>query len=278
MRRDKWTDIPSYHGIATHYVHSTSLPALESRLGELQFRDNSSMADRFAIINSTIEEFVTGLETPKPKIADSQRVAIDHIFDPTKDISVIQSELEKLADTPLGEWAGKTLATLRKRSPTSVLVTLKQMRDAKNWSIAEAFRREHAIASKFMAHPDFVEGVTEQLIKKGDAKKKRPDWTPPTFDQVKKSGVDEFFAGAPQLSLLRNEAKDDYRQYPHAWIGLPTEADIVTKVEEGEANVQKIVADLVQSRDGKQGVKEKAIEVLYRRFAINADGIIEGRL
>ena len=50
-----------YTGVATHYIHSTSLPALERRLAELRFKDYDSLDTRLNVIDSTIEEFCTGL-------------------------------------------------------------------------------------------------------------------------------------------------------------------------------------------------------------------------
>ena len=70
-----------YSGIATHYLHSTSLAALEERLGELRFRDYDSLEMRLRRINDTIEEFATGLPHDEPiQIAGDVRRAIDRCF------------------------------------------------------------------------------------------------------------------------------------------------------------------------------------------------------
>jgi 3-hydroxyisobutyryl-CoA hydrolase len=55
-----------YAGIATHYIHSSSLPDLEARLAELEFKDYDSLKKRYETINSTIEEFCTGLPHDQP--------------------------------------------------------------------------------------------------------------------------------------------------------------------------------------------------------------------
>ena len=58
---------------------------------------------------------------------------------------------------------GRTAAVLV--DPTSQDL-MRQMRVAGRWDIAEAFEREHQIASKFMQHHDFSEGVTALLVRK----------------------------------------------------------------------------------------------------------------
>jgi 3-hydroxyisobutyryl-CoA hydrolase len=67
-----------YAGIATHYIHSSSLPDLEARLSELIFKDYASLQERFQIIDHTIEEFVTGLPEDEPlALVGETREAID---------------------------------------------------------------------------------------------------------------------------------------------------------------------------------------------------------
>src|SRR2546421_8327682 len=152
----------SYSGIATHYIHSSSLPDLEARLGELVPKDYETYQEHLQLIDATIEEFVTGLPHDQPiLLAGETREAIDRCFS-QRSVPEIISALEK-ENT---DWATKTIETLRQRSPTAVYVTLRQMMLGREWSIQETFQREYHIAAAFMAHPDFTEGVTAQLIRK----------------------------------------------------------------------------------------------------------------
>jgi 3-hydroxyisobutyryl-CoA hydrolase len=67
-----------YAGIATHYVHSSSLPDLEARLSELVFDDRETLKERCKMVNGTIEEFVTGLPDDEPmELSGETREAID---------------------------------------------------------------------------------------------------------------------------------------------------------------------------------------------------------
>ncbi|KAI8931931.1 hypothetical protein NX059_010832 [Plenodomus lindquistii] len=252
-----------YAGVATHYIHSSTLQQLESRLAELQFPDYMSLQERFKIINATIEEFSTGLPADRPTISGDLRKTIDRVFHVDQpNIGAIMQSLEQVTkDTSapaLQKWAERTIQTINSRSPISVAVTLQQMRIGRQWSIAQTFQHEYDIASHFMAHPDFVEGVTARLIAR---KKERPNWNPNTFDDIKRKDVDAFFVPGEDGPLpLISEA--DYKEYPHAWLGLPKEDEILR--EASGKKKEDVVASLLEKYEGKQGVREKIAEVLDR--------------
>lgn len=264
-----------YAGVATHYLHSSSLPDLEARLAELEFKDYDNLQQRYKIINSTIEEFVTGLPHDQPlsgPVGGNIRQAIDYVFQPAHDVEDILRELKGLeelgSDNPasaeVSPWAAKTRKTILQRSPTSVRVSLKQLREGKKWSIAETFKKEHAIASRFMEHPDFIEGVTALLV---DKPKRTPNWSPATLEEVSKGDVDGFFSHQTDFELLGTEAGsngEDYKAYPHAWIGLPREFEIYNQVRDGMGK-EAIISHFEQQKGGKVGVKEKVEDVLTRK-------------
>ncbi|KAJ4983252.1 3-hydroxyisobutyryl- hydrolase [Stagonosporopsis vannaccii] len=254
-----------YHGVATHYIHSSTLQQLEARLAELQFPDYMELNERFRIINATIEEYSTGLPADKPAISGELRKTIDRVFHVDQpDIKAVLSSLEEVASDekssePLKTWAQKTIETIRTRSPISVAVTLEQMRIGRQWSIAQTFQKEYNIASAFMAHPDFVEGVTAKLIER---KKERPDWKPNTLEEVEKKDVHAFFLGKSGDENLPLISETDYNDYPHAWIGLPREAEILREMSGNKA--EDAIANLLEKYEGKQGLREKVAEVMAR--------------
>lgn len=238
------------------------------------FKDYASLYERLEIINATIEEFITGLPHDQPmSLAGAERKAIDECF-AADDIHEIISRLEaKQNDSTVSEWAGKTLKRLATRSPTSLKVTLKQMQLGKNWSIAEAFDREYNIASVFMAHHDFVEGVSAKLIKKPAQK---PEWQPAKLEDISWKDVDKFFAnpeGQERLQLLNTGMGSAYHKYPHAWIGLPTEGDVQTyiKTNAGKSKAE-VLNHFEQLKKSKLGVREKVSEILDRKTQSVKDG------
>lgn len=253
-----------YHGVATHYIHSSTLQALESRLAELQFPDYMTLENRCKLIDATIEEYATGLPAPRPHISGELRQTIDRVFHRDQpDIHAILASLAEVRDqspsSELKKWATKTIETLHTRSPTAVAVALEQMRIGRTWDISEAFQKEHDIATNFMAHPDFVEGVTARLIQR---KKERPNWQPNTLQEVKMEDVRRMFARnqkRPGLNLLNATRFDEY---PHAWIGLPSENEIWS--EASNKTPQQVVETLLEKYNGKQGIRERVAEVLER--------------
>ncbi|CRG84407.1 hypothetical protein PISL3812_01699 [Talaromyces islandicus] len=206
-----------YGGIATHYLDSSVLSNLTNRLSELVFRDYATLDERLSLVNKTINEFSTGLpskqQEPNP-LGDKTREAINRCFQ-YNTIEEIFAALEKERDDgAMKKWAGKTLDTLRARSPTSLKVTLRQLRLGKEWTISEAFRREYAIAAHFMRHPDFVEGVSARLISKPP---RDPSWSPKLLEEVRTEDVNAFFASTDKELALFKE--NDYKSYPHAKYG-----------------------------------------------------------
>jgi 3-hydroxyisobutyryl-CoA hydrolase len=259
-----------YAGIATHYIHSTSLPSLERRLAELRFKDYATLGERLNLINATIEEFCTGLPHDEPMLIQGElRNAIDRCFGKTN-VPAIIAALEA-EQGEMKEWAEQTLVKLHQRSPTSVYVTLRQMQLGKNWSITETFQREHLMASKFMRHQDFNEGVHALLIRKDG----KPQWNPPSLEEIGPDSTiaDPFFEveGARRLTLLNNE---DYKEYPHARFGIPTEAHIENIVRRRDLSPKEVVDFAVQERHGKQGVREIVEEVLSRKASVKDGKVV----
>jgi 3-hydroxyisobutyryl-CoA hydrolase len=257
-----------YAGVATHYIHSTALPSLERRLAELRFKDYDSLSERLRLIDSTIEEFCTGLPHDEPMLIQGEvRNAIDRCFGKTSVPEIIAAL--KAEEGEPKNWAEKTLATLHQRSPTSVYVTLRQMQLGRNWSISETFEREHQIAAKFMSHPDFTEGVHALLIRKDG----KPVWKPASLEDVKPEDniAEPFFQVErnQQLTLLNSNT---YRDYPHARFGIPIEANIENVVRQGELTPKQVIKYFVQQRQGKQGVKEVVQEVVNRKTKKGENG------
>ncbi|KAI1359343.1 enoyl-CoA hydratase/isomerase [Xylaria arbuscula] len=254
-----------YSGVATHYLHSTSLPDLESRLAELRFKDYDSMEKRLGIIEMTIEEYATGLPPHEPILLGGElRRAIDRCFSKNTVAEVISALKEEQG--PTKAWAEKTLHTLHQRSPTAVYVALKQMRVGPDWSISETFQREHQIAAKFMQHPDFVEGVSARLISM-ERPRPTPKWQPASLEAVQPGDAIEtpFFQVAEDLPRLKLLTDRNFDEYPYQSLGVPTEQDVKTVVREGNKTPQEVLAELVAKKKGRQGISTIVQEILNRK-------------
>lgn len=258
-----------YAGIATHYLHSSVLGNLTSRLSELVFNDHATLEQRLDLVNRTIAEFSTGLPPLDQEpilLSGPLRNAIDRCFQHNT-VEEIYKALED--ETEQKEWAQKTLQNLSKRSPTSLKVALRQMRLGKHWSIVEAFEREHKMSANFMRHPDFVEGVEALLMTKPP---RQANWKPASLSEVTDEYVDSFFSIPEGERPLQLYSEGDFNQYPFAKYALPSEEEIKKFVKDapaGKATVQEFVAKW----GAKEGVKEKVAEVLARRTVQTPQGL-----
>ena len=258
-----------YAGVATHYIHSSSLGALTGRLSELVFKDYENMSQRLETIDTTIEEFNSGLPYDELMLlAGDLRRAIDRCFC-YNSVEEIEEALRIEKGKGMSEWAEKTLQTLKERSPTSLKVALRQMRLGKQWGISETFQREYHIASRFMEHPDFVNGVSAKLIHKPAS---TPVWQPESLAEITDDAVEPFFRieGEERLRLV---GEGEYREYPQA-MGLPAEGEVERIVRAGEKVWEEIVEDFVERRRGKVGVREKVEEVLRRNCVRGEEGVL----
>jgi len=266
-----------YAGVATHYLHSSSLPALTARLADLVFPDYAPLQARNAILDATIAEFTTGLPHDKPmRLAGPLRAAIDRCFAPDSVAGILAALAAEAAssgpDSATASWAATTLTALHARSPTSVHVALRQMRLGRRWSIADTFQREHHIASRFMSHPDFVEGVSARLLRKPPT---TPVWDPPSLEAVDDAVTESFFRfeGAERLPLLRQGREADYVEYPHAAaIGLPREREVERFVREGGRTRREVLERFVGGLGGRVGAREKVEDVLGRMTEVRGGG------
>ena len=148
-------------GFATHYVPSERLAALETRLEELS--ENATHDN----VNAAIEEFaadVTELKNSGYALVGAKRRAIDVIFaeETAEEIVAGLKALEEGTFRPMNkieikgettdmvslqQWAKKTRETIEERSPTSVKVALRSIRDGKNLTIDESFQLDMRIAT-----------------------------------------------------------------------------------------------------------------------------------
>ncbi|KAJ5558333.1 Crotonase core [Penicillium sp. DV-2018c] len=259
-----------YAGIATHYLHSSVLANVTQRLSELTFPDHVELPERLEIVNKTMAEFSIGLPSLEEEpmlMAGSLRTAIDRCFS-FNTMEEIFDALNK--ETEQKEWAQKTLETLSSRSPTSLKVTLRQMRLGKKWSISETFQREREIAANFMRHPDFVEGVKSRLMSKPP---RQAEWKPATLAEVSDEEVERFFTipeGEFRLPLL---SEKDYKNYPYAHFALPSEEEIAQVVREGHASRRPVIDHFLQKYAHREGVRRKVVEVIARRTTTTSEGL-----
>ena len=100
-------------------------------------------------------------------------------------------------------WADPVLADLMKRSPVSLKITDRHIREARKLDLRQTLIQDFRLAWRCLEAPDFSEGVRAALIDKDN----RPKWSPPLLDLVTAEMVQSYFAplGANELALLSRE-------------------------------------------------------------------------
>jgi enoyl-CoA hydratase len=91
------------------------------------------------------------------------------------------------------EWAAKTAAIIRTKSPTSQKIALAQVRRGAHWDFGQCMRTEFRIVSRIVQGFDFYEGVRAVIVDKDNA----PVWNPDAPDGVSDELIDSIFAPLP---------------------------------------------------------------------------------
>lgn len=97
------------------------------------------------------------------------------------------------------DWAKSTLEILGQVSPTSLKVTLRQIRSGKTLDFDDAMKMEYRLSQGFMRGHDFYEGIRAALIDKD----RSPKWRPADLAAVGEGEVEGHFAplGANELAF-----------------------------------------------------------------------------
>jgi enoyl-CoA hydratase len=165
-----------YTGIATHYVPSAELPALVEALAAVDLRRGK------AAVDALLARFA---QDPGPAALALPRAAIDRCF-AAESVEAIIAALEREA-TP---WAEETLAVLAAKSPTSLKLTFRALKEGTALDFEAAMIMEYRLCQYCMDGHDFFEGVRAVIIDKAGA----PKWEPPTLAAVSAEEIDRAFA------------------------------------------------------------------------------------
>jgi enoyl-CoA hydratase len=97
-------------------------------------------------------------------------------------------------------FAAETLKALQAKSPTSLKVTFRQVREGIKLGFEDCMRLEFRLTNRFMSGRDFYEGVRALIIDKDQA----PKWQPSALPAVGPKDVDAYFAPLPAGDLTLN--------------------------------------------------------------------------
>jgi enoyl-CoA hydratase/carnithine racemase len=161
-----------WSGLATHAIEAASLDAL---VGELA---GSGMPD--AALSALAK-------SPPRETGDATILAIQHHFSHERldDLLAGLGHAANMGD----DFALAALATLRKRSPTSINVAFRQINAGATLSIRECMKMDFRILNRMLAGHDFYEGIRTAIIDKGA----KPQWRPATLEDVDPAAIEAYF-------------------------------------------------------------------------------------
>lgn len=164
-----------YLGLATHFVPAAALGEVKAKIAA----DPSAIE---AILDAFSEE-------PPPARIEQNMERIDRLFASDR-LEDIYAALK--ADG--SDWAQKELATLRTKSPQTMKVALRLLKEGAHMhSFADEMRQEYAVGAHVVQRHDFLEGVRAVIVDKDNA----PKWNPATPEGVTEHMLDTIFAPLP---------------------------------------------------------------------------------
>jgi enoyl-CoA hydratase len=170
-------------GLATHRIPSARFPALIDGLTGTVSVD--------AVLAAFAEPAGEGPIT-------SRKAAIDRLFAGDSVEGILAAlDREAVSASADAEWAGKTAATIRAKSPLGLKLALAQVRRGKDWDFATCMRAEFRIVSRVIHGHDFYEGVRAVIVDKDNA----PRWRPAGLAEVSDAEVERHFAPRPEGEL-----------------------------------------------------------------------------
>jgi len=93
-----------------------------------------------------------------------------------------------------GEWAAKQADILLTKSPRTVKVALRQLREGARFSsFKDNMRNEYRIGARQVQSADFIEGVRAVILDKDN----NPNWNPATFEEIGDAVIEGIFAPLP---------------------------------------------------------------------------------
>ncbi len=95
------------------------------------------------------------------------------------------------------EWAQHCIGDLQRMSPTSLKITLRHIRAAREADLDEVLERDYVLACACLDRHDFREGVRAALIDKDG----KPSWQPATLEEVTDAIVEAHFKSDVVMEL-----------------------------------------------------------------------------
>ncbi|MGO1117211.1 enoyl-CoA hydratase/isomerase family protein [Rhodovibrionaceae bacterium A322] len=166
-----------YSQMATHYVPTEKTDDLVAALAAAEFGDDAK---------ATVDAVIAGLagDAGEPPLADV-RDQIDRCFSKDSVEEIIEALKAEGSD-----WATAQVEALGKLSPTSMKISLEQLKRGESQDFETCMIMEYRMSQACMAGHDFYEGIRSVLVDKDH----NPTWSPATLAEVTEEMVEQHFA------------------------------------------------------------------------------------
>lgn len=173
--------------VATHFLPSELIPNLKKQIADADFSGGAAemLGELLKRLTHTVPagRFEAHMETINKCFAGESAEAI---------VAALEAE-----DS---DWAEEQAQTIRTKSPETVKVALRQLREgAKCETFEDNMRMEYRIGWRKVQSHDFIEGVRAVIIDKDHS----PKWAPDTLEGVSAADVETYFEplGEDELSF-----------------------------------------------------------------------------
>ena len=173
-------------GIATHYTPTDQMTALEEILLSTPLSSHAH-----GDIEAVLDKFAGD---PGHAALNDIRPSVAELFQGHGKIEDLVEALEARG----GDFAGDTLKTLSRMSPTSLKLTFEQMSRGHNLDFDDVMKMEFRMVRRVMEGHDFFEGVRAQILDKD----RTPAWSPAELSDVSDAEIESYFAPLGDAELV----------------------------------------------------------------------------
>ena len=175
-------------GVATHFLPSELIPNLKAQISDADFSAGAAELLGEILSHATHNVPAGSFEAFRDMIDRCFR------FDSAEEIVAALT-------SDGSDWALEQATTITKKSPETVKVALRQVREgAACTTFEDNMRMEYRIGWRKVQSRDFIEGVRAVIIDKDHA----PNWSPDTLEAVSQEAVARYFEplGNDELSFV----------------------------------------------------------------------------
>ena len=174
--------------LITHHVPSNKIKTLKENL-------ISSSPNTNEKVNSIINQYCENPNSSESTLLENDQIIKDAFsFDTVEEIF---NKCEFISSSG-NEFITSQLDELKHKSPTSLKISLRQIRSASKMNLKDELIMEYRMVQKCVEIGDFFEGVRAMLVEKD----RKPAWNPSNIKEIDDDKVNKFFESLGDQDLI----------------------------------------------------------------------------